>query len=81
MNETSSFKKGRHEPLINIEEQIKQSNDFPLDKDDRNEREDVLIFEVFDPNFKSDINTANDQKNNQYNVMYFNKKKKKSNKD
>ena len=82
MNETSSFKKGKKEPLIDkIEEELIKDGPFPLNRADRGEREDALVFEVFDPKGKTDINIASDQNNSQYKVMFFKKKKKKSNKD
>ncbi len=70
MNENSSFKSGKMK-LINIEDDeiLKSNQAAPLLEGQKSEKENAMVFKVYDP--KTETN----------NTMAFQKKKKKSNKD
>ena len=71
MNENSGFKsKSKKEKLIENDDILKA--DAPLFKGDKSKRENAMVFTVFNPN---------KQEGEKYQVMSFNKKKKKSNKE
>ena len=67
MNENSSFK-GKIK-LIDDDDFLSSKNSAPILEDQKTERKDAVVFKVYNP------------ENGKFEEMYFNKKKKKSNKD
>ena len=67
MNENSSFK-GK-EKLLDDDDLLSSKNSAPLLGDQKTERKEAVVFKVYNP------------EKGRFEEMYFNKKKKKSNKD